>query len=343
MSAALNVPARRYRSFGRGGPLYDSPLTDIGTTTAPLTDIVTLLNSKISQLTHDEEHKEYLACPFWKHSPARYILVKCSCTDGFGFKNIGKLMEHIKRVHCLWNGCEKCRKRFNKAKKEEVDEVKRTHMIDCTQPPKELTDSDAEWMSKDQDEAYGQLNFQKNKASPTQCYEKICRALWGDANMEISEPYHHPGFQMSVLRWEFIKDLPSLCRQKSIETPRPDARQEVAAAALSPSTQHIDPTFLSARTLDDVSNAPPPFYRAQRRNSDIYSWDLSEPTIAEPPLPSFLYDDKHGDCNLERTHNDFDYNTLGAWTGAAERHEDPYGQFDRDADGEDLLTYRYTD
>ncbi|KAI1469683.1 uncharacterized protein F4812DRAFT_457082 [Daldinia caldariorum] len=337
MSGALNVPAKRPRSCGSGGPLYDSLLPDIGTTAAPLADIVTLFNSKISQLTHDEEHKEYLACPYWKHSPARYILVKSSCTDGFGFKNIGKLMEHIKRVHCLWNGCERCRKRFNQAKKEEVDAVKRTHMIYCTQSPKELTELDAEWMNKDQDEAYGQLNFQKNKANPIQCYENICRALWGEEKMEINEPYHHPGFQMSVLRWEFIKDLPSLCGQKSIEAPRPDAKQEVAAAVLPPSTQHIDPAFLSTQTLDDVPSAPPPFYRAQRRNSDIYSWDPSEATIAEPIFPNFLYDDKPGGHNPEQPHNDLHYCTVGSWAGAAEPHEGLFGQFDQDADGEDTF------
>ncbi|OTB13614.1 hypothetical protein K445DRAFT_303990 [Daldinia sp. EC12] len=339
MSDTLSIPAKRHRPCRSEGSLSDLLSPGMGTTAAPLADVVTLFNSKVSQLTDDEEHKEYLACPFWKHNPVRYLRVKSSCTDGFGFKNIGKLTEHIKRVHCLWNGCEKCRKRFNKAKKEEVDEIKRRHMIGCTQPTKDLTELDAEWMDKDQDEAYGQLNFQRNKATPSQCYEKICRALWGSEKLEISEPYHLPGFQMSVLRWQFIKDLQSLCGQKNVERPLPDARQDVAVAALSPpSAEHVDPVLLSTQTLDNLSSAPPPFFRGQhRKDSGVWSFDPSEPPFARPALPDFAHEEALEEYDSEQEQNNSDYYIAGTWAGLADPYGFPVGQFDRDADGDDFL------
>ncbi|KAI0851556.1 hypothetical protein F5Y00DRAFT_230096 [Daldinia vernicosa] len=342
MPDTLNEPARGRMACGSGGPLCDSLLPHTGVTAAPLADIVSLFNSKVSQLTDDEEHKEYLACPFWKHNPARYLRVKNSCTAGVGFKNIGKLTEHIKRVHCLWNGCEKCLMRFNKAKKEEVGEIKRKHMVNCTQPIKSLTELDAEWMNKDQDEAYGQLNFQKDKGSPFRCYEKICCALWGpDPKIEIQEPYHLPGFQMSVLRWQFVKDLESLYEQKKTEEPRPDTRQNANAAtttttALSPSIQNIDPKLLSTHTLDNLSSGPAPFYRGQRRkDSGVWSWDPSEnhATFAKPTLPEFPFDDELGEESPIRTQNEPDY-LDGIWPGLTEPYAIPEGQFDRDADGD---------
>ncbi|KAI1649674.1 hypothetical protein F4815DRAFT_453767, partial [Daldinia loculata] len=343
MTDILNVPAERQGTGGSGGPLCDSLLPSIGATAAPLADIVKLFNSKVSELTDDEEHKEYLACPFWKHNPARYLHVKNSCTAGVGFKNIGKLTEHIKRVHCLWNGCEKCLMRFNKTKKEEVGEIKRRHMANCTQPTKSLTELDAEWMNKDQDEAYGQLNFQKDKGSPFRCYEKICCALWGpDPKIEIQEPYHLPGFQMSVLRWQFVKGLKSLYEQKKIEEPHPDAIQDAnaaaAAATLSPGIQDVDPMLLSTHTLDHLSNNPPPFYRGQRRkDSGVWSWDPSEnhATFAKPTLPGFSYDDELDEENPARAQNEPDsLYTTGTWASSTDTYTIPDDQFDRDADGD---------
>ncbi|KAI1661268.1 hypothetical protein F4813DRAFT_346976 [Daldinia decipiens] len=350
MADTLNVPARRHRRCGSGALPCDSLLPSIGATAAPLADIVNLFNSKVNELTDDEEHEEYLACPFWKHNPARYLRVKNSCTAGVGFKNIGKLTEHIKRVHCLWNGCEKCLMRFNKTKKEEVGEIKRRHMANCTQPTKSLTELDAEWMDKDQDEAYGQLNFQKDKGSPSQCYKKICCALWGpDPKIEIQGPYHLPGFQMSVLRWQFVKGLESLYEQKKAEEPRPDARQNANTAAaaaaaattttaFSPNIRNVDPMLLSTHTLNNLSSEPPPFYRGHRRkDSGVWSWDPSEnhATFAKPTLPEFSYDDELDEENPARAQNEPAYlYTAGTWAGLAESYVIPDGQFDRDADGD---------
>ncbi|KAI0135652.1 hypothetical protein F4814DRAFT_402037 [Daldinia grandis] len=341
MSDTLNISARIHRTCGNGGLLCDSSLPSIGATVVPLADIVGVLNANVDKLTGDEEHKEYLACPFWKHDPDRYRSVKNSCTDGFGFKNIGKLTEHIKRVHCLWNGCENCRKRFNKAKREDVDEVKRMHMVGCIEPARKLTKFEAEWMDKDQDEAYGQLNFQKDKGSPFQCYEKICRAIWGpDPKIEIQEPYHLPGFQMSILRWQVFKDLEILCRQRNIEGPHPNnARHDATTVTVSPNLQNVDPKLLSRHNLDHLSSDPPPFYRGQeKKDSGVWSWGTGEnnPTFAKPTPPKFApYDDRLDKEKTVRAHNDLDYlYTAGTSAGLPESYLIPDGEFEMGDEGD---------
>lgn len=87
--------------------------------------------------------------------------------------------EHIRRVHALRFGCEKCGLRFTKCRVEEVDDEKRRHVVHCTKPKVKLPDSEPEWMDKSQDENYRELNFQKDKGGPESCWHKICRALWG--------------------------------------------------------------------------------------------------------------------------------------------------------------------
>ncbi|KAI1768060.1 hypothetical protein GGR53DRAFT_462812 [Hypoxylon sp. FL1150] len=282
---------------------------------APL-DVIRLFDTNAAELVDDEEQKDYLACPFWKHNPSRYKHVKNVCTMGKGFKDLGKLTEHIRRVHCLRFGCEKCKTRFTKSRVDEVEEEKHKHMAKCTKS-KELTDSDPEWMDETQDEEYGRLNFKRDKSNSLRCYSKICRALWGDSENAIAGPYHTPGFQLAVLRWRFFSDLEQLLGQRNpvIFQQRQEAAA-VAGATPTPFNQHVDPTLLSQ--LNQLGGNEP-FYRGQhRKDSGVYSWDHTSDNqpnyIKLPLLPTdFSFDrgSARDSPGLAQTESNF----AGAWMG----------------------------
>ncbi|KAI2465656.1 hypothetical protein F4781DRAFT_16481 [Annulohypoxylon bovei var. microspora] len=287
------MSVKRHRPCGSDGILGTSPIPGQAGALILLSEVVELFDEEAKDLVHDEEHKDNLACPFWKHNPSRYLHVQNACTNGFGFKDMGKLTEHIRRVHCLWNGCEKCGKRFNQYKLDKVPEEKQKHMMNCTDPNKWRKDLGPEWMTEAQDEAYGQLNFQKDKGHPDQCYKKICRALWGHGYQnEIPGPYHRPGFQLSVFRWGFVKKLERLQLQNK-ETYQ-NARKETATPAPT-FVQNHDP-MLSQQALHDLSSGPEPFYRSQnRKDSGVWSYDRSSEnqlTFAKPTLLDLPYDDE---------------------------------------------------
>ncbi|KAI1453270.1 hypothetical protein F4805DRAFT_380968 [Annulohypoxylon moriforme] len=287
------MSVKRHRTCGSDGILGASSMSDQRGAAVLLSDVIELFDEEAQDLAYNEEHKDNLACPFWKHNPSRYLHVKNACTNGFGFKDIGKLTEHIKRVHCSWNGCEKCGKRFNQYKLEQVPEEKKKHMVDCINPERWRKDSGAEWMTEAQDEAYGRLNFQKDKGNPDQCYKKICRALWGPGyRNEIPEPYHRPGFQLSVFRWRFVKKLEQLRLQKTPEGPYQNERE---TATLAPQFFNDDPT-LSQQALNDLPSGPEPFYRSQtRKDSGVGSYDCSSENQLTFTKPTFLdlpYDDE---------------------------------------------------
>ncbi|KAI1391404.1 uncharacterized protein F4822DRAFT_427253 [Hypoxylon trugodes] len=324
------MSAKRQRSCGSNGS-FDCPTNGArGGDAVPLNEVIRLFEIKTTILTQDDEHKDYLACPFWKHDPNRYLHVKNSCTDGVGFKDIGKLTEHIKRVHCLWNGCERCRKRFNKYKITEADEVKRKHMETCEALKKELTDADAEWMNEAQDEKYRLLNFQKDKGDSDRCYKKICFALWGSIKNAIEGPYHLPGFQVSVLRWQFLEALKSL---QAVEIHQQGAITPASALA-------VDPMLLSQQALHDLSSGPPPFYRGQhRKDSGVWSWDPSsenQPNYNKPTFDLAPDGDESEDDTPMLEGGNSNMDKAGTWTSSAENFGTGYGEFEKDAD-EDLF------
>ncbi|KAI1771913.1 hypothetical protein F4818DRAFT_428253 [Hypoxylon cercidicola] len=293
----------RLSTVDEGGPL------------ARLGDVVRLFDTKASELADDTEQKDYLACPFWKHNPARYKHVKNVCTMGKGFKDLGKLTEHIRRVHCLRFGCENCKMRFTKSRVEEVDEEKRKHMEICKTPKGKLTDSEPEWMDETQDEEYRRLNFQKDKGNPAQCYSKICRALWGDSKNEIQGPYHTPGFQLAVLRWGFITELEQLSGQRNLEALQ-QVQETVTLASAGPAlvNQHVDPTLLLQ--LDQLSGHEP-FYRGQhRKDSGVWSWDHTsenQPNLMKLPQPDFYpYDSEPARDSPALAQTESDY--AGTWS-----------------------------
>ncbi|KAI1414361.1 hypothetical protein F5Y13DRAFT_178982 [Hypoxylon sp. FL1857] len=326
----------RLRQSESNGALDASSTPSRKGSVVPLDEFVEVFDDEAAGLTHDE-HKDYLACPFWKHDPTRYIYVKNSCTEGVGFKDIGKLTEHIKRVHCLWNGCEKCRKRFNQCRMEEVDEEKRKHMANCTKPEKELTDSDAEWMNEVQDAEYRRLNFQRDKGNPSDSYRKICRALWGsDYQNAIPEPYHLPGFQLSVFRWRFMKRLEQLPQQKEPEESYQNMEVDTVTTTPVLMVQNHDP-MLSQQALHHLSNATEPFYRGQhRKDSGVWSWDHSSENQLAFAKPTFLdapYDDEEAEEHDQTpAQMESNYDAAGAWTNLPPLNECSQLELDRDFD-----------
>ncbi|KAI1084179.1 hypothetical protein F5B20DRAFT_287141 [Whalleya microplaca] len=221
-----------------------------------------------------QQYEKYLACPCWKHEPTRYQHVHKACTQGVGFKDIGKLMEHIRRVHSLSFGCENCRCRFNKCTIENIDQEKEKHLAKCSGPRKELTDADPEWLNKEQDTAFRQLNFQKDKGAPDQCFDKICHALWGTNSMmnPIQGAYHQPGFQLSLLRHSVC---PTLHNQPCEGLTKGSQNRDLPATPLEAQSTCIDPILLR-----QLSSGPKPFYREQSHedhdDSGVYSYDQDE-------------------------------------------------------------------
>ncbi|XXH00526.1 hypothetical protein Hte_006873 [Hypoxylon texense] len=277
---------------------------------ARLDEVIQLFDLKAGELVDDAEQKDYLACPFWKHNPTRYKHVKNVCTMGKGFKDLGKLTV------------------------EEVDEEKRKHMEKCKRPKVKLADSDPEWMDEAQDEEYRRLNFQKDKGNPVQCYSKICRALWGDSQNAILGPYHTPGFQLAVLRWEFVTALGQLSGHGNLQAPQP--RQETAPIAGEGPihfNQHVDPTLLSQLNLLSGNE---PFYRGQhKKDSGVWSWDHTsdnQPNLMKPP-PEFPFDNEPARDSPALAQTDSDY--AGAWTNMAVTDGASAFDLDMDVDNEE--------
>ncbi|OTA98429.1 hypothetical protein M426DRAFT_17435 [Hypoxylon sp. CI-4A] len=298
--------------------------------------VLELLNNQVDKVGHDEEHKDYLACPFWKHNPTRYLHVKSSCTGGVGFKDIGKLTEHIRRVHCLWNGCEKCRRRFNNRNKGTVGEEKRNHMKTCV-APKELTNTEAEWMTAAQDAEYQQLNFQKDKGDPKECYKKICCALWGpNCQNAIPSPYHSPGFQISFFYRGILKGLALMEQEKDSDKTGQDAKSDPTAQAPVVIVQHpgpIDP-MLSRQTLSDLSNGPEPFYRG-RDQEDSGVWSRDSDFLAA--FPSAVRPEPLDGDEIEQDvpmlpQMDSTYTATGTWSYPTDRYELSLLEMDQDDD-----------
>lgn len=291
------MPTKKQKLAGNNdvGKLDSTPVREGSTQCAQSLvgsqDVMDLFDAKAKDWTHDPKHpeqREFLACPFWKHNPSRYRHVKNVCTSGTGFKDVGKLTEHIRRVHALRFGCEKCGLRFTKCRVEEVDDEKRRHVVHCTKPKVKLPDSEPEWMDKSQDENYRELNFQKDKGGPESCWHKICRALWGpDSKNAIEGAYNGAGFQLEVLRWDFMAGLRELAAQQPPRKESAHERSEASTSTAEPDS-NLDPRLLSQQALQDLANGPAPFYRdSSRKDSGVYSMD--QPGILKHPF------DQNGD------------------------------------------------
>ncbi|KAI0009555.1 hypothetical protein F4779DRAFT_581561 [Xylariaceae sp. FL0662B] len=303
------MPTKRTRVTNTHRAPSPSPMAQGGQCNG-LEDVLSgIINEHIAQISYKKEYEDYLACPCWKHNPLRYRHVHKACTQGVGFKDIGKLMEHIRRVHSLSFGCENCRLRFNKCTIENIDKEKENHMAKCKGPRKELTDAEPEWLSKEQDTAFRQLNFQRDKGTPSQCFDKICHALWGTNSVNvIPGACHQPGFQLSLLRHSICSTLRKQALEEMMRGP-----QDRALPAGPPETQSIDPRLLQ-QGLRDLSSGPKPFYREQphedHEDSGIFSYD---------PENEFAYQENDPDRDISALpREDLDYVTTGMCIGPLE-------------------------
>ncbi|KAL5315647.1 hypothetical protein ACEPPN_016517 [Leptodophora sp. 'Broadleaf-Isolate-01'] len=138
-----------------------------------------------------EQYSEYFACPFAKHCPSRYHHINNACTVPRGFKDIGKLNEHIKRIHSLQYGCLICKKRFQEAKKETIKEIKATHQNasgECT--AREFTRSDPEWLTQEQEVRFLAWEEQGSKnGSGGDKWQRIYQSIFGDEE-QLPSPFY---------------------------------------------------------------------------------------------------------------------------------------------------------
>ncbi|KAK8000028.1 hypothetical protein PG990_012628 [Apiospora arundinis] len=149
-----------------------------------------------------------LACPFLKHDPERYAFVKNSCTVT-GFKDVGSLRDHIKRVHSRKFGCTECfDHRFNCAKgKLKAAKFKHQALEECKESKmkrEQSTGADVEaaepveWMSEEQEKDYDILDLRKTRQNnPKESFREIYTHLWPESK-EIPDYRHLTGFIISL-------------------------------------------------------------------------------------------------------------------------------------------------
>ncbi|KAK6820643.1 hypothetical protein PG995_003705 [Apiospora arundinis] len=166
-----------------------------------------------------------LACPFLKHDPKRYAYVKNSCTET-GFKDVGSLRDHIKRVHSRKFGCTECfTHRFNCAKKKlNATKVKHQSQDECRDLTKKRVENGitaaepVEWMSEEQEREYEKLDLRKTRQStPEESFREIYTHLWPESNDDessIPDYRHESGFLVSSSRLHMSKPDKSRCPLK---------------------------------------------------------------------------------------------------------------------------------
>ncbi|KAK8851538.1 hypothetical protein PGQ11_014017 [Apiospora arundinis] len=146
-----------------------------------------------------------LACPFLKHDPGRYASVINSCTIT-GFKDVGSLRDHIKRVHSRKFGCTECfNHRFNCAKgKLKAAKIKHQALEECKESKtkrEKSTEADvdtAEWMSEEQERDYEILDLRKARQNNLkESFREIYTHLWPESK-EIPDYSYGSGFIISM-------------------------------------------------------------------------------------------------------------------------------------------------
>ncbi|KAI5867228.1 hypothetical protein GGS23DRAFT_166654 [Durotheca rogersii] len=253
----LSMSPENVNNFASGTPVIEADSKPLHSSA----DILKLLETTVETMSNTNID-ENLACPFWKHNPLRYKLVNNACTDGIGFKDIGKLMEHMRRVHSGRFGCPKCRKRFTKCKIEDVDREKAKHNCCSAERDETSKDHEPEWMDKDQEAKFQRLNFQRDKGPPQECWNKICEALFGrDSVNQITGHNHAPGYHVSLCVFLLERGL-----RKATEIKMKECGEEMRNIVGPPASsypQSINPVALSEKTIAGLPVGPPPFYRGQ--------------------------------------------------------------------------------
>ncbi|KAK7914623.1 hypothetical protein PG985_012326 [Apiospora marii] len=166
-----------------------------------------LLRDHVMANSPAAQDSDNLACPFVKHDPGRYAYVVNSCTET-GFKDVGSLRDHIKRVHSRKYGCTECYShRFNCGKKHLVQaKAKHQGQKECKESREKLDDrddaSEPEWMTEEQEREYETLDLRRVRLDNLkESFREIYTHLWPESKADVSTIPTHcygPGFLVST-------------------------------------------------------------------------------------------------------------------------------------------------
>jgi len=139
------------------------------------------------------KYKCYLACPFSKHDPDLYMSVNNVCTVPPGFKDIGDLNYHIKRVHSLELGCILCKSRFTQSKKrngQSKDDALKQAKLNHACEPRDFVDEDPQWMTQEQEKRLAKWKEGKAQEGGAKSWVKIYMCLFKATKKDVPSPYY---------------------------------------------------------------------------------------------------------------------------------------------------------
>ncbi|KAK8074896.1 hypothetical protein PG997_009559 [Apiospora hydei] len=216
-----------------------------------------LLSDHVMNHSPAAQDSDNLACPFVKHNPGRYAYVVNSCTET-GFKDVGSLRDHIKRVHSRKYGCTECHShRFNCGKKQlSAAKTKHQSQKECKDAKKKREDredredaSEPEWMTEEQEREYDKLDLRRSRLDNLEeSFREIYTHLWPECKADLSTIPAHcygSGFLVSM----FVID--QIFEKLSIGSTRRRSLSRLPSQQL-PYEQD------TTETEDDPSPPPPP-------------------------------------------------------------------------------------
>ncbi|KAK7985049.1 hypothetical protein PG988_002671 [Apiospora saccharicola] len=199
---------KRQRLPGSEGSPSPSPGPPLSSSSeGPAERFRQLLEDHVMVHSPAAQDSDNLACPFVKHNPGRYAYVVNSCTET-GFKDVGSLRDHIKRVHSRKYGCTECYShRFNCGKKQ-LGQAKQKHQgaKECKESKKKLDErkesSEPEWMTEAQEREYETLDLRRVRLDNLkESFREIYTHLWPESKADVSTIPTHcygPGFLVST-------------------------------------------------------------------------------------------------------------------------------------------------
>ncbi|KAK8122301.1 hypothetical protein PG984_010971 [Apiospora sp. TS-2023a] len=279
------------------GPLRSSSSED------PAERFRQLLEDHVMAHSPAAQDSDNLACPFVKHDPGRYAYVVNSCTET-GFKDVGSLRDHIKRVHSRKYGCTECYShRFNCGKKQ-LGQAKQKHQgqKECKESKKKLDErkdaSEPEWMTEAQEREYETLDLRRVRLDNLkESFREIYTHLWPESKADVSTIPTHcygPGFLVSTFVIDQILEqlhIGQTRRSLSSRLPsqQPPYEQDTAETEDDPSPQppgeNID-GILGANGFDYSVYVPDPaptaFIASNNASSNNYP-DNNSSMFDNPP------------------------------------------------------------
>ncbi|KAK8064946.1 hypothetical protein PG994_007584 [Apiospora phragmitis] len=241
-----------------------------------------LLSDHVKEYSPAAEDSDNLACPFVKHNPGRYAYVVNSCTET-GFKDVGSLRDHIKRVHSRKYGCTECHShRFNCGKKQlGAAKAKHQSQKECKESKQKRQDrgdaSEPEWMTEEQEREYDKLDLRRSRLDNLEeSFREIYTHLWPGSKADVSTiPAHSygSGFLVSMFVIDQVFEKLSMGPTRRLSSGRLPSQQQ-------PSYEQEDAT----EAEDDPSPQPPADDLAGMLGVDPFDYPtyVTDPTAAPP-------------------------------------------------------------